>query len=182
MRVDTGVDAAGFYGAGHGRVFVRQSGIQPEDGKNSNYCHPANNFHLNEAGKYYKEHGKSLKGYVPPAVPQKRRAATESSAGAEVNWTVFPGRYIRFLLPMSRFSDRHGGHAGWVAVVDVVLVPLTRHIAPISNVPHVLGSGAFLSALYVYTRWRKMRVINAVLVPFLYPCHETILLPCLLHS
>ncbi|MGD1073851.1 MAG: hypothetical protein ABSB15_27375 [Bryobacteraceae bacterium] len=39
-------------------------------GKECNYCHPANNFHLNEAGKYYKDHGKSLKGYVPSA-PRK---------------------------------------------------------------------------------------------------------------
>jgi hypothetical protein len=34
-------------------------------GKECNYCHPPNNFHLNEAGKYYKDHGKSLRGYVP---------------------------------------------------------------------------------------------------------------------
>ncbi len=34
-------------------------------GKECNYCHPPNNFQLNEAGKYYQEHHKSLKGYVP---------------------------------------------------------------------------------------------------------------------
>jgi len=34
-------------------------------GKECNYCHPPNNFNLTAAGKYYKEHGKSLKGYVP---------------------------------------------------------------------------------------------------------------------
>jgi hypothetical protein len=34
-------------------------------GKECNYCHPPNNFHLNEAGKYYKDHGKSLRGYMP---------------------------------------------------------------------------------------------------------------------
>ncbi len=38
-------------------------------GKECNYCHPANTFRLNDAGKYYKEH-KSLKGFVlPPATP-----------------------------------------------------------------------------------------------------------------
>jgi len=35
-------------------------------GKECNYCHPANTFRMNEAGRYYKEH-KSLKGFVPPA-------------------------------------------------------------------------------------------------------------------
>ena len=35
-------------------------------GKECNYCHPPNSFRLNDAGKYYKEHGKSLKGYVEP--------------------------------------------------------------------------------------------------------------------
>jgi hypothetical protein len=40
-------------------------------GKQCNYCHPPNNFHLNEAGKYYRDHGKSLKGYVPSADARK---------------------------------------------------------------------------------------------------------------
>ena len=33
--------------------------------KECNYCHPPKNFQLTEAGKYYQEHHKSLKGYVP---------------------------------------------------------------------------------------------------------------------
>ncbi len=37
-------------------------------GKECNYCHPANTFRLNDAGKYYKEH-KSLKGFVLPPAP-----------------------------------------------------------------------------------------------------------------
>ncbi len=37
-------------------------------GKECNYCHPANTFRLNDAGKYYKEH-RSLKGFVPPVTP-----------------------------------------------------------------------------------------------------------------
>jgi hypothetical protein len=43
-------------------------------GKECNYCHPPNNFHLNEAGQYYKDHGKSLKGYVPAADARKHAA------------------------------------------------------------------------------------------------------------
>jgi hypothetical protein len=41
-------------------------------GKECNYCHPPKNFRLNEAGKYYRDHGKSLKGYVPSATPQPK--------------------------------------------------------------------------------------------------------------
>ena len=34
------------------------------------FCHEPPGYNLNRAGKYYAEHGHSLKGYVPPPKPQ----------------------------------------------------------------------------------------------------------------
>ena len=35
--------------------------------KDCSFCHPANSWQLNDAGKYYREHKYSLEGYKPPA-------------------------------------------------------------------------------------------------------------------
>lgn len=35
--------------------------------KDCAFCHPANSWQLNDAGKYYREHKYSLDGYKPPA-------------------------------------------------------------------------------------------------------------------
>jgi len=34
--------------------------------KECSFCHPADSWNLNEAGKYYRDHKYSLQGYVPP--------------------------------------------------------------------------------------------------------------------
>jgi hypothetical protein len=36
-------------------------------GKECSFCHPADSWNLNNAGKYYRDHKYSLQGYVPPA-------------------------------------------------------------------------------------------------------------------
>ena len=35
--------------------------------KECSFCHPANSWQLNDAGKYYRDHKYSLDGYKPPA-------------------------------------------------------------------------------------------------------------------
>jgi hypothetical protein len=35
--------------------------------KECSFCHPADSWNLNDAGKYYRDHKYSLQGYVPPA-------------------------------------------------------------------------------------------------------------------
>jgi len=35
--------------------------------KECNFCHPADSWNLNDAGKYYRDHKYSLQGYKPPA-------------------------------------------------------------------------------------------------------------------
>jgi hypothetical protein len=34
--------------------------------KECSFCHPADSWNLNDAGKYYRDHKYSLEGYVPP--------------------------------------------------------------------------------------------------------------------
>lgn len=34
------------------------------------FCHQQPGYNLSEAGKYYSDHGHSLKGYVPPPKPK----------------------------------------------------------------------------------------------------------------
>ncbi|MBV9770785.1 MAG: hypothetical protein JOZ32_14515 [Bryobacterales bacterium] len=34
--------------------------------KECSFCHPADSWNLNNAGKYYRDHNYSLQGYVPP--------------------------------------------------------------------------------------------------------------------
>jgi hypothetical protein len=50
------------------------AGAKPEytrrTSKDCSFCHMPPGYNLNEAGKYYAEHGHSLKGYVPPAKPK----------------------------------------------------------------------------------------------------------------
>ena len=35
--------------------------------KECSFCHPADSWNLNDAGKYYRDHKNSLQGYKPPA-------------------------------------------------------------------------------------------------------------------
>ena len=35
--------------------------------KECSFCHPADSWRLNDAGKYYRDHKYSLEGYKPPA-------------------------------------------------------------------------------------------------------------------
>jgi len=43
--------------------------------KECSFCHPADSWNLNDAGKYYRDHKYSLEGYVPPK-PVKSNATT----------------------------------------------------------------------------------------------------------
>jgi hypothetical protein len=47
-------------------------------GKECNYCHPPKNYQLTQAGKYYREHNKSLKGYVPSPQPDANSKGNNS--------------------------------------------------------------------------------------------------------
>jgi hypothetical protein len=49
-------------------------------GKECRYCHPPNNYNLTEAGKFYQEHHKSLKGYVPSGNPNPAPNSKGSSS------------------------------------------------------------------------------------------------------
>jgi hypothetical protein len=35
--------------------------------KECSFCHPADSWNLNDAGKYYRDHNDSLQGYKPPS-------------------------------------------------------------------------------------------------------------------
>jgi hypothetical protein len=52
-----------------------------KSGKECNYCHPAGNYQLTDAGKYYQQH-KSLKGYVPPVKPDANAKGTTTPPAA----------------------------------------------------------------------------------------------------
>ena len=40
--------------------------------KECNFCHPADSWNLNPAGKYYRDHHYSLQGYTPPSKPDSK--------------------------------------------------------------------------------------------------------------
>lgn len=40
--------------------------------KECTFCHPADSWNLNEAGKYFRDHHYSLQGYVPPKAGTKQ--------------------------------------------------------------------------------------------------------------
>ncbi|MGA2882536.1 MAG: hypothetical protein ABSG13_26580 [Bryobacteraceae bacterium] len=40
--------------------------------KECNFCHPADSWNLNDAGKYFRDHHYSLQGYTPPAKPNSK--------------------------------------------------------------------------------------------------------------
>jgi len=50
-------------------VLDRPAAAKPEytrrTGKDCGFCHPPGGYTLNDAGKYYRDHGHSLKGYEP---------------------------------------------------------------------------------------------------------------------
>jgi hypothetical protein len=63
---------AGFFTAAF--YFTAATGAAKPDyarrtGKECSFCHPADSWNLNEAGKYYRDHHYSLQGYAPPAKP-----------------------------------------------------------------------------------------------------------------
>ena len=41
--------------------------------KECSFCHPPDSWNLKEAGKYYRDHHYSLKGYVPPKTDSKQK-------------------------------------------------------------------------------------------------------------
>ena len=43
--------------------------------KDCTFCHPPGGYTLNEAGKYYRDHGHSLNGYDPKPAPSHAFAA-----------------------------------------------------------------------------------------------------------
>jgi hypothetical protein len=43
--------------------------------KDCEFCHPPNSRKLNQAGEYYRDHGNSLKGYVPPEPSKEQTKA-----------------------------------------------------------------------------------------------------------
>jgi len=40
--------------------------------KECSFCHPADSWNLNDAGKYYRDHHYSLQGYAPPKTETKQ--------------------------------------------------------------------------------------------------------------
>jgi hypothetical protein len=41
--------------------------------KECNFCHPPDSYNLTNAGKYYRDHHYSLRGYTPPAKPDSKQ-------------------------------------------------------------------------------------------------------------
>lgn len=65
---------AGFFTAAF--YFTAATGAAKPDyarrtGKECSFCHPADSWNLNEAGKYYRDHHYSLQGYTPPKPDSK---------------------------------------------------------------------------------------------------------------
>jgi hypothetical protein len=63
-----GISSVLFFGAAPGAAkpeYARRTR------KECSFCHPPNSWNLKDAGKYYRDHHYSLKGYEPPKPPKQ---------------------------------------------------------------------------------------------------------------